>query len=171
MINTGSRSYDYIIMDCSPSLNLTTINGLVSAEFILIPAQTHYLSLEGMKELLLTIKTVKKQLNPRLRILGILPTLYDIRTRISREILAQMRQYFGDMIFRTAIHTNVKLIEAQVHKMPIHKFAPDSNGARDYLALSKEVVSRIHPEINPAASKEQAANVGDIIQDYELSKV
>ena len=171
MINTGCRNYDYIIMDCSPSLNLTTINGLVSAEFILIPAQTHYLSLEGMKELLLTIKTVKNQLNPRLRILGILPTLYDIRTRISREILAQMRQYFGDMIFKTAIHTNVKLIEAQVHKMPIHEFAPDSNGARDYLALSKEVVSRTRPEFSQTDSKEQAANVEDIMQGYELSKV
>jgi len=171
MINTGSRNYDYIIMDCSPSLNLTTINGLASAEFVLIPAQTHYFSLEGMKELLSTIKTVKKRLNSRLQILGILPTLFDIRTRISREILAQMRQYFGDMIFKTAIHTNVKLIEAQVHKKSIHEFAPNSNGARDYLALSKEVVSRTHPEFSPVDSKEQAANVEDIMQGYVLSKV
>ncbi len=142
MINTGTRNYDYIIMDCSPSLNLTTINGLASAHFILIPAQTHYFSLEGMKELFSTIEIVKERLNPKLQILGILPTLYDIRTRISRQILSQMRKHFGDKVFKTAIHTNIKLVEAQVHKKSIYKFAPNSNGARDYLALSKEVIAR-----------------------------
>ena len=138
MINTGTKSYDYIIMDCSPSLNLTTINGLSSAQFILIPAQTHYFSLEGMRELLSTIKTVKERLNPQLKILGILPTLYDIRTRISREILGQMRKYFKDIVFKTVIHTNIKLVEAQVHQRPIYNFAPNSNGARDYLALGED---------------------------------
>ena len=171
MINTGTKNYDYIIMDCSPSLNLTTINGLASAQFVLIPAQTHYFSLEGIKELLSTIKIVKERLNPQLQILGILPTLYDIRTRISREILSQMRKYFGDKVFKTAIHTNIKLVEAQVHKKSIYEFAPTSNGAREYLALSEEVVSRICPEFGLINKKEKAAKVEDQIQGILFSKV
>jgi len=159
MINTGTKKYDYIIMDCSPSLNLTTINGLASAQFILIPAQTHYFSLVGMKELLSTIEIVKDRLNPQLRILGILPTLYDIRTRISREILGQMRKYFGDKVFKTAIHSNIKLVEAQIHKKSIYELAPNSNGARDYLALTEEVVSRTRPELNLVNTKEKATEV------------
>jgi chromosome partitioning protein len=170
MINTPAANYDYIIMDCSPSLNLTTINGLASAQFILIPAQTHYFSLEGMKELLSTITVVKERLNPQLQILGILPTLYDIRTRISREILGQMRNYFGDMVFKTSIHSNIKLVEAQVHHQSIYDFAPNSNGVRDYLALSEEVVSRTRPEFSLVSQKEKTAKVKDLIQSHIYSK-
>jgi len=170
MINTGTRNYDYIIMDCSPSLNLMAINGLASAQFILIPAQTHYFSLEGMKELLSTIKIVKERLNPQLQILGILPTLFDARTRISREILNQMRKYFGDKVFKTAIHANIKLVEAQVHKKSIYEFAPNSNGTRDYLALSEEVLSRTCPEFSLVNKKEKAAKVEDLMQGHILSK-
>ncbi len=170
MISTSGRRYDYIIMDCSPSLNLTTINGLSCAKFVLIPAQTHYFSLEGMKELLLTIKTVKERLNPQLQILGILPTLYDIRTRVSREILAQMRKYFGDMVFKTVIRNNITLVETQVHKKSIYEFAPNSNGARDYLALSEEVVSRTCIESGGQGCEEQACDVEDPKQGYVLSK-
>ena len=164
MINTNTRNYDYIIMDCSPSLNLTTINGLASAQFILIPAQTHYFSLEGMKELLSTIRIVKERLNPRLQMLGILPTLFDVRTRISRKILSQMRKYFGDKVFKTVIHTNIKLVEAQVQKKSIYEFAPNSNGARDYLALSEEVVSRTCTEFSLENEKEKSAEVVDLMQ-------
>ena len=164
MINTCTRNYDYIIMDCSPSLNLTTINGLASAQFILIPAQTHYFSLEGMKELLSTIKIVKERLNPRLQMLGILPTLFDVRTRISRKILSQMRKYFGDKVFKTVIHTNIKLVEAQVQKKSIYEFAPNSNGARDYLALSQEVVSRTCTEFSLENEEEKTGEVEDLMQ-------
>jgi len=170
MINPGTRNYDYIIMDGSPSLNLTTINGLASAQFILIPAQTHYFSLEGMKELLSTIKIVKERLNAELQILGILPTLYDVRTRISREILGQIRKHFKDKVFKTAIHTNIKLVEAQVHQQSIYEFAPNSNGGRDYLALSEEVVARTNQEFSGVNKKEKAAKVEDIMQDHILSK-
>lgn len=170
MINTGTKNYDYIIMDCSPSLNLTTINGLASAQFVLIPAQTHYFSLEGMKELLSTIKIVKERLNPELQILGILPTLYDVRTRISRVILNQMRKHFKDKVFKTAIHTNIKLVEAQVHKKSIYEFAPNSNGVRDYLALSEEVVSRTSQEFSGVNKKEKAVKIEDLMQDHILTK-
>ncbi|MHC5060622.1 MAG: ParA family protein [Planctomycetota bacterium] len=171
MLDTPGRNYDYIIMDCSPSLNLTTINGLASAKQILIPAQTHYFSLEGIKELLSTIKVVKERLNPDIEILGILPTLYDIRTRISRQILAQLRKHFKDKVFKTAIRNNIKLVEAQVHQQSMFEFAPNSNGLRDYLALSEEVVSRTRPELVLAKEKEKAAKVKDMIQGNTFSKV
>ena len=170
MINTATRYYDYIIMDCSPSLNLTTINGLSVAQYVLIPAQTHYFSLEGMKELLSTIKIVKERLNPHLGILGILPTLYDIRTRISREILGQMRRYFGDKVFKTAIHTNIKLVEAQVHRQSIYDYCPNSNGARDYLALSQEVLARTCTESGGQDCEEQGSDVENATQGDVLSK-
>ena len=170
MINTGTRYYDYIIMDCSPSLNLTTINGLSAAQFVLIPAQTHYFSLEGMKELLSTIKIVQERLNPQLRILGILPTLYDIRTRISREILGQMRKYFRDKVFKTAIHTNIKLVEAQVHQHSIYDYCPSSNGAKDYLALSEEVLARTCTETGRQDREKQAPGVENPTQGDVLSR-
>ena len=170
MINTAARYYDYIIMDCSPSLNLTTINGLSAAQFVLIPAQTHYFSLEGMKELLSTIKIVKERLNPQLGILGILPTLYDIRTKISREILGQMRRYFGDKVFKTAIHTNIKLVEAQVHRQSIYDYCANSNGTRDYLALSREVLARTCTESSRQDGKKQAPGVENPTQSDVLSR-
>jgi chromosome partitioning protein len=170
MINTGTRYYDYIIMDCSPSLNLTTINGLSVAQFVLIPAQTHYFSLEGMKELLSTIKIVQERLNPQLRLLGILPTLYDIRTKISREILGQMRRYFGDKVFKTSIHNNIKLVEAQVHHQSIYDYCPNSNGARDYLSLSEEVLERTCRESGGQDCEEQESDVENLTHDNVLSK-
>lgn len=164
MITTGTKKYDYIIMDCSPSLNLTTINGLASAQFILIPAQTHYFSLEGMKELFSTIKIVKERLNPPLQILGILPTLYDIRTKISRKILGQMRKHFAEKIFATAIRTNIKLVEAQVHKKSIYQFATNSSGASDYRALSQEVFSRTKPQSSLANNEVEQVELQDSMQ-------
>ena len=170
MINAQTRKYDYVIMDCSPSLNLTTINGLAAAQFVLVPAQAHYFSLEGMKELFSTMKIVQERLNPPLQILGILPTLYDVRTRISRQILGQIRKHFGDKVFKTAIRTNIKLVEAQVHKKSIYEFAPNSNGARDYLALSAEVISRTRPGATWVNENERAAKVEDLMQDHVLSQ-
>jgi chromosome partitioning protein len=123
-----------------------------------------------MKELFSTIKIVRERLNPKLEVLGILPTLYDIRTRISREILGQMRKHFGDKVFKTAIHTNIKLVEAQVHQKSIYEFAPNSNGVRDYLALSREVVSRTRPEFNLEKQKEAAARVEDLMKEQTLTE-
>ena len=169
LMNTLTGNYDYIIMDCSPSLNLTTINGLASAQFILIPAQTHYFSLEGMKELFSTIAIVKERLNPNLQILGILPTLYDVRTKISRQILGQMRKHFADKVFKTTIRTNIKLVEAQVHQSSIYDFAPSSSGAADYLALSKEVLSRTNPELSPDY-KQKTVDLEDSMHEHIMSK-
>ncbi len=137
---TLMKHYDYIFIDTSPSLNLLTINALVAADSVIIPIQTQYYSLEGMRELFSTVDTIRERLNFELRILGILATLFDTRTRISHQMLARIRDYFKDMVFKTVIHTNVKLSEAPLYKKPITLYEPNSRGARDYLSLTEEVI-------------------------------
>lgn len=133
--------YDYIILDCSPSLNLVTINALASSEHVLVPIQTHYYSLEGMKELFSTIEIVKDRLNFDLNVLGILPTLFDRRMKINHQVLNEIREYFKGMVFKTIIHNNVKLCEAPIYKKPINIYAPYSKGAHEYRLLAEEVLS------------------------------
>lgn len=146
MINTSKKDYDYIVIDCSPSLNLLTINGLVTATSVLIPIQTHYFALEGMGELFSTIKIVKERLNSNLQILGILPTLVDTRTRMNRNILSQIKAYFSDRVFQTIIRVNIDLAEASANKKSIFDYAPNSNGAKDYAAITEEVIALTRPE-------------------------
>lgn len=137
------NQYDFILIDCSPSLNLITINALTAARFVFVPIQTHYYSLEGMKELFSTIEIVKERLNFELETLGILATLFDMRTKINHQVLAQIRDYFKDVVFNTVIHNNVKLCEAPIYKKPIHIYAPVSKGAMDYGSLSDEFITRL----------------------------
>jgi chromosome partitioning protein len=146
MINTGRMKYDYIVTDCSPSLNLLTVNGLVTANFVLIPIQTHYFSLEGMRELFSTIKIIRERLNLELQILGILPTLFDQRTKMNKDILAQLQDYFKDKVFQNPIRMNIKLAEAPANKKSIFDYASGSIGARDYAALAEEVILLTKPK-------------------------
>jgi len=132
------KNYDLIIIDCSPSLNLVTINALVASDHVLIPIQAHYYSLEGMKELYSTIELVKERLNADISVLGILVTLFDVRRKINHEFLRQIRDYFGELVFNTVIRNNVKLYEAPAYRRPIHLFAPGSRGAADYWSLTDE---------------------------------
>ncbi len=155
MIETTKTEYDYAIIDCSPSLNLLTVNGLVAADYVLIPIQTHYFSLEGMRELFSTIKIVRERLNLGLQILGILPTLYDPRTRMNKDILRQIQDYFKDKVFQNPIRMNIRLAEASAHRKSIFDYEPDSNGAKDYDAFTEEVVVLTKPE--SAAVKTQKA--------------
>jgi chromosome partitioning protein len=134
--------YDFIVIDCSPSLSLLTINALAAADEVLIPVQTHYYALEGMKLLFQTINVVKSRLNPRLSILGILPTFYDRRAVISRDVFQGLKEYFGSRVLDTIIRINSKLAEAPSAARPIHLYAPDSRGAEDYQALTEEVLRR-----------------------------
>lgn len=136
------EDYDFIVFDCNPSLNLVTINALVAADSILIPIQTHYYSLEGMKELFSTIDIVRERLNPELQILGILATLYDTRTKISAKMFGQIREYFKGMVFNTVIRNNVRLCEAPIYKKPIHAYDSRSAGALDYFSLTDEVIAK-----------------------------
>ncbi len=136
------KDYDFIFFDCNPSLNLVTINALVAADSILVPLQTHYYSLEGMKELFSTVEVVRERLNPDLHILGIVATLYDTRTKISAKMLEQIRDYFKEKVFNTVIRNNVKLCEAPIYKKPIHIYDRNSAGAQDYFSLTEEVIMK-----------------------------
>jgi chromosome partitioning protein len=131
--------YDTCIIDCSPSLNLLTVNALVSAGEVIVPVQTQYYSLEGLRQVLATIEIVQGRFNPKLEILGMLLTFVDRRAKLSRQIQRQMREYFGDQVLGTVIHVNVKLAEAPSARAPIITYAPHSKAAMEYELLANEI--------------------------------
>ena len=131
--------YDFIIIDCPPSLSLLTINALTVAKEIIIPVQTEFFALEGMGKLVNTVEIIKKRLNRDLQITGILPTMFDGRTNLSKEVIDKIKEYFGDKVYKTKIRKNIKLAEASSHGKPIIEYEPRSSGAEDYESFSKEV--------------------------------
>jgi chromosome partitioning protein len=137
------NDYDYILIDCPPSLGLLTVNALTMAKELIIPVQTEFFALEGMGKLFQTVEVVKKRLNRDLKITGIVPTMFDTRTNMSREVTEKIKEYFGDRVYKTIIRKNVRLAEASSHGKPIVLYDPHSTGAQDYEALSKEVDSRV----------------------------
>ena len=134
--------FNVILLDCPPSLNVVSINALTAATHLLIPIQTHYFSLDGMRELFKTVELVKARLNPQLKILGILPTLYDRRTRMNRATLSAIREHFKDMVLDTVIHLSTPLSECPMVGQPITRYAPHSQGAQDYRLLAEELLRR-----------------------------
>lgn len=134
--------YDYILIDCSPSLGLITVNALTAADSVIIPVQCEFFALEGIAKLLNTIKIIKSQLNPNLSIMGFVLTMYDNRLRLSNQVLDEVKRHFGDMVFRTVIARNVRLSEAPSHGQTILDYEPKSKGALAYKALAKEVMKR-----------------------------
>jgi chromosome partitioning protein len=134
--------YDYIIIDCPPSLNMLTVNAMVAAETIIIPMQCEYYALEGLTALKNTIASIKESLNPQLKIEGILRTMFDPRNRLSIEVSRQLLTHFGDKVYHTIIPRNVRLAEAPSHGMPIIHYDRSSKGARAYLALAGEMLRR-----------------------------
>ncbi|NIP32126.1 MAG: AAA family ATPase [Candidatus Dadabacteria bacterium] len=138
-LNKIIDEYDFIIIDCPPSLSLLTINALTVAEEIIIPVQTEFFALEGMGKLMNTVDIIKKRLNRKLKITGILPTMFDGRTNLSREVIDKIKEYFGDKVYQTKIRKNIKLAEASSHGKPIFLYDPKSSGAEDYESFSKEV--------------------------------
>jgi chromosome partitioning protein len=133
--------YDYVMIDSPPSLGLITLNNLTAAESVLIPLQCEYYALEGMSELLDTIFLVQKNLNPELTIEGILMTMYDRRTNLSKQVVAEVKNYFGDKVYNTIIPRNVKLGEAPSFGKPSILYAPESTGAKAYMDLAREVIT------------------------------
>lgn len=131
--------YDICVIDCSPSLSLLTLNALVASTDVVIPVQTHYYALEGLKQLLETIDIVKKRFNPGLNILGVLLTLAERRTTLSKQVESQMREFFGDLVFDTVIHRTVKLAEAPSAGESVLTYAPNCKGACEYKALAEEI--------------------------------
>ncbi len=132
--------YDFIFIDCPPSLGLLTLNGLVAADSILIPVQCEYYALEGLQQLLNTIDMVKKYLNPTLRIEGILLTMYDLRTNLSRDVAEEVSKYFGDKVYETKIPRSVRIGESPSYGKPVVYYSPESSGAVSYVQLAKEVL-------------------------------
>ncbi len=138
--------YDVILIDCPPALGLLTLNGLVAAESVIIPMQCEYYALEGLTALMDTISRVNEALNPRLKIEGLLRTMYDPRNSLSREVSLQLIDHFGDEVYRTVIPRNVRLAEAPSYGLPVLFYDKYSRGAKAYLALAGEVL-RKHPEL------------------------
>ncbi|MGI5824144.1 MAG: ParA family protein [Bacillota bacterium] len=134
--------YDYIIIDCPPSLGLLTLNGLTAADSIMIPVQCEYYALEGLEQLLNTFNLVRKHLNPQLQILGVLLTMYDSRTNLSAQVVDQVKEYFGDKVFGSVIPRNVRLSEAPSHGMPISYYDKKSKGAEMYRELAELVAAK-----------------------------
>ena len=134
--------FDYVIMDCPPSLGLMTINALTAADSVLIPLQCEYYALEGLSQLVQTIRIVKNRLNPRLHIEGLLLTMYDHRTRLGYQVAREVRVHFRDLVYRTTVPRNIRLSESPSHGKPIYLYDPSSKGAESYLALSREFLTR-----------------------------
>ncbi len=138
-----SDEYDYILIDSPPALGLITLNNLTAAESVLIPLQCEYYALEGMSELLDTIFLVQKNLNPDLTIEGILMTMYDQRTNLSKQVVHEVKNYFTDKVYKTIIPRNVKLGEAPSYGKPVILYSPECTGAQAYMDLAREVVTHV----------------------------
>ena len=136
------EQYDYIIIDCPPSLGLMTLNALVASDSIIIPIQAEFYALEGLSQLVKTVQVVSRRMNPRLHILGILLTMFDGRTNLSLQVAEEVKKYFGSKVFRTVIPRTVKLSEAPSFGEPVLTYAPKSKGAEAYKKLSREVLKR-----------------------------
>ena len=134
--------YDYVFLDCPPSLSLLTLNALVAAEEVVIPMQCEYYALEGLTDLVGTIKRVRAHLNPRLEIAGLLRTMYDPRNTLAQQVSAQLEEHFGDKVYRTMVPRNVRLAEAPSYGAPAVVWDSASKGAQAYLALAQEILAR-----------------------------
>ena len=141
-IDQVKDAYDYVFIDCLPSLGLLTINAFTAADSLLIPIQCEYYALEGVTKLLGTIKAVQRGLNPSLRIFGVLMTMYDSRTTLSKQVVTEVRKYFGNDVFKTVIPRSVKVSEAPSYGLPVVDYARFNKGAVAYRDLAKEVVKR-----------------------------
>ena len=146
LLHPLQNEYDYILIDCSPSLGLITVNALTAADSVIIPVQCEYFALEGISKLLNTIRIIKNSLNPDLEIEGFLLTMYDSRLRLANQIYNEVKTHFQELVFKTVIQRNVKLSEAPSHGLPVILYDADSAGAKNHLALAKEIVEK-HPEI------------------------
>lgn len=141
-VNQVRDQYDFIIIDLPPSLSLLTVNGMIAADYLLLPVQTEFYALEGVAQLLETMKLVKKQANPNLQLLGVLATMYDKRTSLSAQVFAEIKKYFKDLTFKTTIPRNVRIAEAPSHGAPVGDYDKFCRGAKAYKEFTKEVEKR-----------------------------
>ena len=141
-VKSVEEDYDYIIIDSPPSLSLLTVNGMIASNYLLLPVQTEFYALEGVAQLLESMKLVMKQANPRLKLLGVLATMYDKRTSLSAQVYAEIKKYFKQLAFKTTIPRNVRVAEAPSHGVPIGAYDKFSKGAKAYKEFTKEVLER-----------------------------
>lgn len=144
--------YDFIIIDCPPSLNMLTLNALVSANGVLIPMQCEYYALEGLSSLMETIEQVKNSVNPNLEIEGLLRTMYDPRNKLATDVSAQLIEHFGDQVYRTVVPRNIRLAEAPSHGLPVINYDKTSRGALAYFSLAGEVIRKQVKTAQPAVA-------------------
>ncbi|WP_249976369.1 ParA family protein [Vreelandella olivaria] len=142
-LNTVAGDYDAVLIDCPPSLNMLTVNALTAANGVLIPLQCEFYALEGLSALLDTVEQIKQSVNSELAISGILRTMYDKRTSLTREVDKQLRDFFGDALLKTTIPRNVKVAEAPSHGLPVTQYARFSRGSQAYRVLAKEMIRRL----------------------------
>lgn len=142
LIESVAQDFDYVFIDCPPSLGLLTINALVAAKSLLIPIQCEYYALEGLTKLMESMRMVQGRLNEKLDVFGVLMTMYDSRTTLSKQVVKEVKKHFGKQVFKTEIPRNVKLSEAPSHGEPVTIYAPSSKGAKAYSKLAKEVIKR-----------------------------
>jgi chromosome partitioning protein len=147
------EKYEFILIDCPPSLDLLTLNALAASDAVLVPIQCEYLAIEGVSELLDTLMRLRRTINPALEIEGILLTMYDDRTTLSKQVAADLRSFFGDKVFETVIPRNVRLAEAPSHGMPVIFYDIHSKGAESYIQLAKEVVTNVQKRIGQGTER------------------
>lgn len=150
--DTVNETYDYIVIDSPPSLSLLTVNGLIAARYVLLPVQAEFYALEGLGQLLETMKLVRKGMNPSLELLGVLPTMLDSRTTLSSQVHAEIKRHFPGKVFEATIPRNIRLAEAPSHGLPIGVYDKFSKGSRAYKALAKEVIERAEQTLQPIAA-------------------
>jgi chromosome partitioning protein len=144
VLDTIKGDYDYILIDCSPSLGLITVNALTAADSVIIPVQCEYFALEGISKLLNTIKIIKSKLNPELEIEGFLLTMYDARLRLANQIYEEVKKHFNDLVFTTVIQRNIKLSEAPSYGQPVLLYDPESKGSINHMQLAEELIAKNH---------------------------
>jgi chromosome partitioning protein len=133
---------DYILIDCPPSLNLLTVNALVAAHSVLIPLQSEFFALEGLSQLMLTIREVREAANPKLRIEGVVLTMHDMRNNLAQQVEADARDTLGELVFKTVVPRNVRVSEAPSFAMPVISYDPNSKGSQAYISLAQELMAK-----------------------------
>ena len=145
-LESTEKTYDFVLIDCPPTLSLLTLNGLAAADGVIIPMQCEYFALEGLSDLVNTIKRVYRNINPKLSLIGLLRVMFDARVTLQQQVSAQLQSHFGEKVFKTVIPRNVRLAEAPSHGMPGINFDPSSRGAKAYMAFGEELIERVRPK-------------------------